>query len=160
MALSGNLLRARGVVGPIDLWVASPATAGATFTDLAAAPTITELSTSARRSLDLRQVLKWQSTGVLGVGAVSGGTVGFQYSVNGTDWFWLDGTSGSAPAASADPVMSLTGPAVAMISSAAIVVPAAARTANTIMRIVATGGNGTADPTIRSLTLVAAELVL
>lgn len=160
MALSGSTLRARGVTGPIDLWLISNAAAAFTLTALAASPTITDFSTAARRYLDLRHVLKWQCSGMVGTGAIAGGVVGFQYSVNaGSTWFWMDGTDGSAPPATAAPVISLATNLVISASSV-LSVPPAARTAATLVRVAATGGNGSASPATRSFTLSAVELVL
>lgn len=160
MSLAVRGLRARGVSGPIDLMLISPGSAAATFTSLAAAPTVTDYNIVARKYLDLRYVLKWSCSGVIGSGALAGAVLGFQYSLDaGSTWFWMDGTDGSAPPASMNPVFELS-PNLAVKASPVIPVPAAARTANTLMRLAATNGNGSASPALRLITLTAVELIL
>jgi len=160
MSLAVRGLRARGVSGPIDLMLISSGNAGATFTALPAAPTVTDYTTSARRYLDLRYVLKWNCSGAITSGSVAGAVLGFQYSLDaGSTWFWMDGTDGSAPPASMNPVFELS-PNLAVKASPVIPVPAAARTDNTLMRVAATNGNGVSNISIRMLTLTAVEMIL
>lgn len=160
MPMATRGLRARGVTGPIDLFTAAVGTNGIAFTALAAAPTITEYNTAARRVLNLRHILSWSSSGAFGTGAVATAVMGFQYSIDGgSTWFWLDGSDGSAPAASSAPVMSMASNNT-MVASSIIPVPPVARTPATLVRVAATGGNGSANPTIRMVTLVAEEIIL
>lgn len=159
--LFGRRVRQRGFAGPIVQATFAQGGAGATFSSLPASPTVTDFSTTTRLSRNTLNWRTWRMCATLASVTIPTARMGVQYSIDsGSTWFWMNGETGSAPATSEDPVVA-SAAAVTVSRTAVLPVPLEVRNSNqTLFRLAAYGGNGTASPVWRAIVLTTPDLVL
>ena len=148
------MYRARSPLGWFPIWDVAHGTASFTLTNLAASPTITEPATAVRIVRDLRLVQTINLSMQCTTGNV--GRIGVQFSLdNGSTWTWLDGTTGTTDTGAAVNAQTLYMNSAAQKSVTGITLAPAARTASTLLRVVAVQGNGSTSPSYRCLSVTA-----
>lgn len=153
--MASRIGRAPAPAGPAVSILAVHASTGTAFTALAASPTVTDLHAGCKIRQDTRTWRRWRGSMVMASGTVATARAGFQYSLdNGSTWKWMDGTDGSAPAASPDAVMSMAASVVVLRSTVLTVPTEVQNSPDTIIRFAAYGGNGAVSPSVRAAQLL------
>lgn len=160
--VTGRPARARSHYGPVSAWTFCHCVGNIQYSSLAASPTITEASSASRAVRDTRTWRKWRGSATFVSNAFAASRIGFQYSVDsGSTWKWLDGTAGTAPAASESPVCPGSGSVGTDYRTDEMDVPLEVQLSEaTLFRVCAFGGNGATNVTWRSVALTVVLLSL